>query len=82
MRTVNVNDRGQLVIPEDIRKDLGIEGATTLVMIKKEGELLLKKESEVLGTLDDDEFWRAVTFTTMKKAWTSEDKVWDRYFKK
>ncbi|MBI2580214.1 AbrB/MazE/SpoVT family DNA-binding domain-containing protein [Candidatus Woesearchaeota archaeon] len=82
MRTVNVNDRGQLVIPEDIRKDLGIEGTTTLVLIKKEGEILLKKEAEVLETLDENRFWKAASHKAMESAWGKEDKIWEKFFKK
>ena len=83
MKTVNVNDRGQLVIPEEFRKDLGIKGATTLVMIEKEGELLLKKESEVLKTIEDeDRFWRGVSAAGMEEAWSKEDEVWEKFYKK
>ena len=82
IRTVNVNERGQIVIPEDIRKDLGIVDSTTLVMIEKDGEILIRKENDVLLALDDDSFWRSVAKESLKRAWNKEDNAWDKIAKK
>lgn len=82
IRSVTVNERGQFVIPEDIRKELGIEGASTLILIEREGELILRRESDVLAALDDDSFWRAVSRETMERAWHKEDAVWDAFARK
>jgi AbrB family looped-hinge helix DNA binding protein len=51
IRTVTVNDRGQIVIPDDIRKDLNIESLSTLILILNNKMLTLKKESELLGEI-------------------------------
>ena len=77
IRTVAVNDRGQIVIPDDIRRDLEISGNSTLVLIEREGEILLKKESEVLSAMGEDSFWKSVSRETMKRAWGKDDDVWD-----
>lgn len=82
IRTVNINKRGQLVVPEDIRKDLGIKNETTLVLIEKLGEIIIKKESDVIRTIDEDAFWKALSHETMKKAWDKEDDIWDDVFKR
>ena len=82
IRTVNVNERGQIVIPEDIRRDLGIIDSTTLVMIEKDGEILIRKENDVLLALDDDLFWRSVAKESLKRAWGKEDNTWDKISKK
>ena len=78
MRTVSVNSRGQLVIPEDIRKDFGIGGGTTLVMIEAGDELVLRKESEVIAAIED-KFWSALSRLAMRDAWSKEDEVWDKF---
>jgi len=78
VRTVAVNERGQIVIPEDIRRELGIESSTTLVLIEKDGEIVMKKESEILSALDDNAFWGAVVKDSMRRAWNKEDEVWDK----
>ena len=81
IRTVSVNERGQIVIPEDIREDLGIKGQTTLVMIEREGEIVICKESHVLRSLSEEKFWKAVSRKGMMSAWEEEDKIWDKYAK-
>lgn len=80
IRTVKVNNRGQLVIPEDMRDDFEIKGGSTLVIIEKEGELVLKKESEVFEALED-KFWKLLSREAVKRAWGKEDDVWDRIAK-
>ncbi len=83
IRTVQVNDRGQVVIPEDVRNDLGIKGGSTLVMIKKEDEIVLKKESSVLEAIDSDAiFWKAISAASLQRAWGKEDEIWDKIAKK
>lgn len=82
LRTVNLNERGQIVIPEDIRVDFGIENATTLIIMEKEGEIVLKKESDVLEAIEnEDKFWKILSREAMKRAWSKEDEVWDKFYK-
>ena len=82
IRTVTVNDRGQIVIPEDVRKDFGIDKDSTLVLIEKKKEILLRKERDVLERMEEeDKFWRVLTRESMKRAWSKEDDVWDKIYK-
>lgn len=53
IRTVNVNNRGQIVIPEDIRTDWGIKDHDTLVLIERNRELVLRRESEVVESIEN-----------------------------
>lgn len=82
IRTVTVNARGQIVIPEEIRKDLGIREDSTLVLIERKKELLLRKELDVLGVIEEgDKFWKALTKESLRRAWSKEDDVWDKIYK-
>ncbi len=82
IRTVKVNERGQIVIPEEIRKDLGIKESSVLVMIEENNEIILKKESEILKEMDGEEqFWKSLTRESMKRAWNKEDEIWDKLYK-
>lgn len=78
IRTVSVNERGQIVIPEDIRKGMGIDSDTTLVLIEQGEEIVLKKESAVLAALDEDIFWKGIAAKSLENAWDKEDAVWDK----
>ncbi len=83
IKTVLMNERGVLVIPEEIREDMGIEGRTTLVLVEKENEIVLKKESEVLNSIipKEDEFWKRLSDESLRRAWEKEDDVWDKIAK-
>lgn len=78
LRSVSVNDRGQLVIPEEMREELGIEGGSVLVLVKRGNEIVLRREEDVLDELD--RFWRGVAERSLERAWGEEDEVWDEYF--
>lgn len=80
IRTVNVNERGQIVIPDDIRKDFGISANSTLVMIERDGEIVIRKEKDVIAAIDDDKFWKAISRSALEKAWSKEDEVWDKLY--
>jgi len=82
IRTVTVNDRGQIVIPEEIRKDFGIYKDSTLVLIERNKEILLRKESDVLERVEEeDKFWKDLTKESLKRSWSKEDDVWDQIYK-
>lgn len=78
IRTVKVNDRGQLVIPEDVREDLRIKGNTTLVLIERGDEIVLRREADVLAELAEP--WRRAARHALAMAWGAEDDVWDAHY--
>ncbi len=51
IRTVNINSRGQIVIPEEFRKDLNIKGGETLVLVERSGEITIKRENALSTAL-------------------------------
>ena len=52
IRTVIANDRGQIVIPDDLRRELGIKAGTALVLLQKGREIAIRKESDVLRAME------------------------------
>lgn len=76
MRTVKVNDRGQLVIPEDMRRDLGIEGDSVLVLVERGDHIVLRREEDVLKELAGP--WQTLARRALARAWDDEDDVWDQ----
>lgn len=77
MRTVKVNDRGQIVIPEEMRQDLAIEGDTVLVLVERGNEIVLRREEDVLQELEG--FWRPLQRAALEEAWEDEDDVWEAH---
>ena len=79
IRTVLMNPRGQIVIPEEMRETLKMKPKEALVLIERGNELILKKESDVIKQiLDEDKAWAILSRETLKRAWGKEDAVWDK----
>ena len=50
-------------------------------MIKTGGEIVLRKESEVIGAIED-KFLSALSSRSMTNAWGKEDEIWDKFAKR
>lgn len=85
IRTVVLNDRGQIVIPEEIRKDLQLKPGETLVLVQSDRQLMLEKESSVAKVLFEDEdekaFWHKLALKGLESAWDECDEEWEKYYR-
>ncbi len=86
MDIINVSSRGQIVIPEVVRTRLKIKHGTKLVLLEKDGAIILKKEEEVVKHLEEDERketigWMLLAEDALKKVWDNpkDEKVWKKY---
>ena len=83
---INVSSRGQIVIPENIRKNLGIKEGSKLIAIEKNGELILKRESDIIKKLEksdekEESGWLALAEQSLNNIWHNkkDEKAWGRY---
>lgn len=83
---MNVSSKGQVVIPEEIRKKLAIKAGSKLVVIEKNGTLVLKKEEELAKHMEEDEKretagWLSLAEKSLREVWDNpkDDKVWNKY---
>ena len=86
MEIISVSSKGQIVIPERVRKYLKINAGTRLVLIEREGTLMLKKEDQVVRHIEEgerkEEFgWMVLAEKSLKEIWDNpkDDKAWTRY---
>ncbi len=86
MEIIHVSSRGQIVIPEKLRKSMGIKKGSRLAMFEKDGSLILKKEDELLQKLENNERkeelgWLALGEKSLADIWDNpkDDKLWKRY---
>ncbi|MBI4163690.1 MAG: AbrB/MazE/SpoVT family DNA-binding domain-containing protein [Candidatus Aenigmarchaeota archaeon] len=86
IEVINVSSRGQIVIPEKMREELGIREGTRLVLIEKEGGLLIKKEEEVTKQLQDEKRkedigWMLLAQKSLEDIWDNpkDEEVWKKY---
>ncbi len=82
--TIKVSSPGQIVIPERMREELGIEEGEKLVLIKDEKRVILEKENDFLQSLRDREerkSWIALGEKAFSKIWDNEkdERVWKKY---
>ena len=83
MKTVVLGKRGQLVIPLELRRDLGLKDGEALVLFEKNGQLLVRKEKDVLRAIGgDDVMFDAMlaSVKTLNKIWEDEPEgLWESY---
>ena len=48
---IKVSSKGQVVIPKEVRKKLGVKGGEKLLVLTRDGDILLRKTKE--PSLDD-----------------------------
>ena len=82
IETIKVSSRGQIVIPERIRKDLGIEEGTKMVLIKKGDMIFIEKEDKFLKKLNSVDLEKlgllVLAEKSLSKDWLSkeDEKAW------
>lgn len=86
IETISVSSKGQIVIPERIREELDIQTGSRLVLIEKDGTIILKKEEDVLKHFEEDEQkerigWMIAGENSLKKVWNNkkDDEAWKKY---
>jgi AbrB family looped-hinge helix DNA binding protein len=82
-KTIKVSKKGQIAIPSDIRKEMGISEGDELLLVKKGKRIMLEKASELSGQLKD-EFDDLLAFSesSLKNIWNNrEDEIWKRYLR-
>ena len=82
---LNVSSRGQIVIPEGIRKNLGIKEGSKLFALEQNGKLILTKEDDVIKNLahidKEESGWLALAEKSLHEIWNNEkdNKTWRKY---
>ena len=60
--TAELNDRGRLTIPKELREDLQLEGGTEFAVVREGGDIRLIRQLPALETLTRDEEWGEKAF--------------------
>lgn len=79
IQTITVSSKGQVVIPEEVRKELAIREGTKMVMIEKDGKITLEKEKQLLAKMDKEKLgWLILAESSLAKDWLTkeEDEAW------
>lgn len=60
--TAELNHRGRLTIPKQLRDDLNLDDGTTFTVVREAGDIRLVRELPELETLTRDEEWGEEAF--------------------
>jgi AbrB family looped-hinge helix DNA binding protein len=83
LKTVKVSDKGQISIPVEIQRDIGIKKGDELVLIKKGHSIVLEKPQRIVKNLEDDlADLQRLSEISLGQMWLRKrEDVWDRYLK-
>ncbi len=82
-KKVKVSDKGQISIPIDVQREIGIKKGDELLLIRKGHKIVLEKPERVLELLED-EFADVQTLTesALSELWLDKrEDVWNRYLR-
>lgn len=71
---IKPNSKGQIVIPKDFRKDLGIDSGISLNVVKRGYGIFIYPITEVLSEFEDESSYKKILEKTKGK-W--KDEKWD-----
>ncbi len=79
-KTIRVSQKGQIAIPSDMRKELGISSGDELIVLKRGCRLLIEKSSKASERFSDEfDYMLKQSEKVAKKFWSNkEDDVWDK----
>lgn len=79
-KTIKVSQKGQIAIPSDIRKDLGIKRGEELLIVKKGDKLLIEKSTRTSRRFAREfDYMLIHAEKVAKELWgNKEDEIWDK----
>lgn len=82
-KKVKVSDKGQISIPVDIQRQVGIKKGDELLLIRKGRKIVLEKSDKIAEMLEDDfADVRDVTEASLRQIWLrKEEDIWNQYLK-
>jgi AbrB family looped-hinge helix DNA binding protein len=80
-KTITVSQKGQIAIPTDIQKIMGIKKGDKLLLIQKGEKIVLEKPDEILEKLGNEfEDIKDLSERSLKKLWNNKsDDIWNQY---
>ena len=83
-RSIKVSAKGQITLPSDIQKEIGIKKGDEIILVRKGEKIILEKSERIAKSLKD-EFAdiKSLSEQSLRKLWLNkDDKIWNQYLKK
>jgi len=82
-KMIRISEKGQVAIPIEIQREMGIGKGDELLLIKKGEKIILEKPKKIERTLRDEfQDVRQISESSLKKLWLNKsDEIWNTYLK-
>ncbi|MDE1840493.1 MAG: AbrB/MazE/SpoVT family DNA-binding domain-containing protein [Thaumarchaeota archaeon] len=83
-RSIKVSAKGQITLPSDIQKEIGIKKGDEIILVRKGEKIILEKSERMVKSLKD-EFAdiKSLSEQSLRKLWLNkDDEIWNQYLKK
>lgn len=83
-RSIKVSAKGQITLPSDIQKEIGIKKGDEIILVRKGEKIILEKSERIAKSLKD-EFAdiKSLSEQSLRKLWLNkDDEIWNQYLKK
>jgi AbrB family looped-hinge helix DNA binding protein len=82
-KTIRISEKGQVAIPVEIQREMGIGKGDELLLIWKGEKIILEKPKKFRRTLENEfEDVRQISESALKKVWLNKsDEIWNSYLK-
>ena len=83
IRTITLSGKGQVSIPQSIRRYMGLHKGEKLMLIAEKGSIIIKKAKEIMKQLElkaESKEAMLVSEESLKKDWENKyDERWNKY---
>ena len=82
-KKVKVSDKGQISIPVDVQRQVGIRNGDELLLITKGKKIFLEKSDKIAEMLEDElDDMEDVAEASLGQIWLKkEENIWNQYLK-
>ena len=83
-RSIKVSAKGQITLPSDIQKEIGIKKGDEIILVRKGEQIILEKSERIAKSLKN-EFAdiKSLSEQSLRKLWLNkDDEIWNQYLKK
>ena len=83
-RSIKVSAKGQITLPSDIQREIGIKKGDEIILVRKGEQIILEKSERIAKSLKN-EFAdiKSLSEQSLRKLWLNkDDEIWNQYLKK
>jgi AbrB family looped-hinge helix DNA binding protein len=83
-KTIKISSKGQIAIPVDMQREIGIKKGDELLLIRKGNKIVLEKTEKIAKKIEDEfKDVHGLSEQSLKKLWLNKkDEIWNEYLKR